>query len=107
MAATKNKHAKIVRYLLKNGANVQASAHVFGTAADVSKLYGAPEEQIVYLEARTHCAHIGCSGAGLKKCANCLEVYLCSKECKGAAWPAHKADCKRRVEAKACEGKWT
>jgi hypothetical protein len=101
MAATKSKHAKIVRYLLKNGANAQASAHVFGTAANVSKLYGAPAEQVVYLEARTYCANIGCSGAGLKKCASCLEVFFCSKECQVAAWPAHKVDCKRRVAEKA------
>jgi ankyrin repeat protein len=101
MAATKSKHAKIVRYLLKNGANAQASAHAFGTAANVSKLYGAPAEQIVYLEARTYCANISCTGAGLKKCASCLEVFFCSKDCQVAAWPEHKVDCKRRVAEKA------
>jgi hypothetical protein len=100
MVASRQKHEKIVRYLLKNGANAQASLISLSTAADVSKWYGAPAAQTAYIESRTHCANSGCSGAGLKKCASCLEVFFCSKECQVAAWPAHKADCKRRVKAK-------
>jgi hypothetical protein len=95
MVATKNKHTEIVRWLLKNGANAQAKFKGFGTAADVSKYYGAPAESTAYLEARTHCANTGCSGAGLKKCAKCLEVFFCSKDRQVAAWPAHKGDCRR------------
>jgi hypothetical protein len=72
-----------------------------GTAVDVSKAYGAPAEQTAYLEARTHCGNPGCSGARLKKCANYKEVFFCSKACQVAHWPAHKPDCKRRVQAKA------
>jgi ankyrin repeat protein len=105
MAASGMQHEKIVRYLLKNGANAQALYTNIGTAVDVSKLYGAPAKQTAYLEARTHCANRGCSGAGLKKCATCLEVFFCSKGCQVAAWPVHKADCKRRVEAKGGKGK--
>jgi hypothetical protein len=105
IAASARKHEMIARYLLKNGANAQASLLLeYGTctAADVSrsKEFGGSAEQTAYLEARTHCANPGCSGAGLKKCANCLQVFFCSKNCQVAAWPAHKADCKRRVEAR-------
>jgi hypothetical protein len=105
MIASRLKHGEVVRWLLKKGADAQAEHKHFGTAADVSKAFGAPPGNTAYLEARTHCAKIGCSGAGLKKCANCLEIFFCSKDCQVAAWPAHKADCKRRVEAKASKGK--
>jgi ankyrin repeat protein len=93
---------KVVRYLFKHGADPQATLKGNKRmATDLSRTQGAPAEQTAYLEARTHCANPDCSGAGLKKCAKCLEVFFCSKECQVAAWPAHKADCKRRVEAKA------
>jgi ankyrin repeat protein len=103
MAASKHKRDEIVRWLLKNGANAQAKNEDSATAADISKYFGAPAESTAYLEARTHCAKPGCGGAGLKKCAKCLEVFFCSKDCQIAHCPAHKADCKRRVRAK--EGK--
>jgi ankyrin repeat protein len=99
-AAVAQEHRDVITSLLKNGANAQAHTTEFGTAANYSKLHGAPTEQTAYLEARTHCAKSGCSGAGLKKCAGCLEVFFCSKDCQVAAWPAHKADCKRRVKSK-------
>jgi ankyrin repeat protein len=101
MVAIIKEHDDVVRWLLKNGANAQAKQKHSLTAADVSKLIGAPAKSTAYLEARTHCTSSGCCGAGLKKCANCLEVFFCSKDCQVAAWPAHKADCKRRVAAKA------
>jgi hypothetical protein len=105
MAAAHAKHDKIIAFLLKYGADAQASHQQCGTAADISKDSGAPAEQTAYLEARTHCAYSGCSGAGLKKCAVCLEVFFCGKVCQVAHWPAHKADCKRRAEAKAAKAK--
>jgi hypothetical protein len=100
MVASRQKHEKIVRYLLKNGANAQASLASLGTAADVSKFYGAPASQIAYIESRTHCANPGCNDAGLIKCAGCLQVFFCSKECQVEALPTHKVDCKRRIKAK-------
>jgi hypothetical protein len=90
MAASKKKHNEVVRWLLKSGA-----------AADISKEFGSPAEQTAYLEARTYCANVACSGAGLKKCANCSEAYFYSKECQVEAWAAHKADCKLRANVKA------
>jgi hypothetical protein len=105
IVATITKHEMIVRYLLKNGANAQARLTNRGfsasTAAELSKDFGAPAELTAYIEARMHCANPSCFGAGLKKCAKCLEVFFCSKECQVATWPAHKADCKRRAEEKA------
>jgi ankyrin repeat protein len=98
--ASAYKKGQLVRYLLKNGANAQALTPQLGTAANISELVGAQAKQTAYLEARTHCANPGCVGAGLKKCAKCLEVYFCSADCQVANWPAHKADCKRRVNAK-------
>jgi ankyrin repeat protein len=100
MAASSFQHNDVVRWLLKNGANAQTMQNESFTAADVSKYYGASANSTAYLEARTHCANPGCGGAGLKKCANCLGVCFCSKDCQVAAWPAHKADCKRRVKLK-------
>jgi hypothetical protein len=93
MLAASNKHDKIVAFLLKYGANAQASHQQWGTAADVSKASGASTEQTAYLEARTHCAKMGCSGAGLKKCAGCLVVFYCGRPCQLAHWSAHKAEC--------------
>jgi hypothetical protein len=100
MVASKNMHTEVVRWLLKNGANAQAKLKDLSTAADVSKHYEAPAESTAYLEARMHCSNTGCSGAGLKKCARCFEVFFCSQDCQVAAWPAHKVDCKRRVAEK-------
>ena len=100
MVALKHKHEAVVAFLIKYGTNLQTSAPGIGTATDVSKTFAAPVEQTEYLEARTHCAKPGCSGAGLKKCAGCLEVYFCSRECQLAHWPAHKADCRRSAELK-------
>jgi ankyrin repeat protein len=100
MVAANNTHDKIVAFLLKYGANAQASASVFGTAANISKQTGAPAEQTAYLEAITHCANTGCSGAGLKKCAGCLMVFYCARPCQ----LAHKAVCKETM-LRAAKGK--
>jgi hypothetical protein len=100
MLASVNKHHKLVTWLLKNGANAQMFSPICGTAADASKLAGASIEQTAYLEAKTHCANPGCRGAGLKKCAGCLEVFFCGPACIKAHWPAHKTDCERRAREK-------
>jgi ankyrin repeat protein len=92
MAASRYKHDEVVRWLLKNGAISQTRLNNSFTAADISKHSNAPAEQTAYLEARTLCAKSGCDGAGLKKCASCLEVFLWSKDCK--------ADCKLHVKMK-------
>jgi hypothetical protein len=94
MVAAHEKYDKIITFLLKYGADAQASASRCGTAANISKLKNAPAEQTAYLEARTHCAKTGCSGAGLKKCAGCLVVFYCGRPCQLAHWSAHKAECK-------------
>jgi hypothetical protein len=105
MAASGHKHTEVVVWLIKHGANAQASHQKNGTAADVSRQQGASTEQNECLEARTHCAKPGCDGAGLKKCAGCLKVFFCGPVCIRAHWPAHKADCKRIAEAMAAVGK--
>jgi hypothetical protein len=88
MAAAKAKSMeKVIVFLLKYGANPQASAQEFGTAVNFSKRHDAPAEQITYLEAKTHCANPGCSGAG------CLVVFYCGHSCQLAHWSAHKAEC--------------
>jgi ankyrin repeat protein len=103
MEASHGKHEAVAVFLIKNGADAQASSR-FGTAGKVSKDYGAPAKQTAYLEARTHCANPGCDGAGRKKCGVCLEVWFCCKECQVAHWPAHKAQCKEvAARAKAAE----
>jgi hypothetical protein len=54
MTASYGKHEKLVKWLLKHGANAQAST-VHGTAVDASKDGGASIAQIKYLEAKAHC----------------------------------------------------
>jgi ankyrin repeat protein len=94
MVAANNKHHEVVRYLLKHGANPQASHSRYGTAANISKILGAPAEETTYLEARTHCANPDCTNAGLKKCERCLQAYFSGNACIRVHWPAHKAECK-------------
>ena len=99
MAAAKldaeNKNDKMVRCLIKHGANSQASTtDGFSNAAYFSKYYGAPVVQTEYLEAKAHCSNPSCSGAGLKKCTGCKQVRYCGQECQLAHWKAHKKNCK-------------
>jgi ankyrin repeat protein len=104
MAAAVRKHIEIVVWLTKHGADSQASHPQGGTAADFSERNDAPAEQTAYLEARTHCAKPGCSGAGLKKCAGCLVIFYCCKECQVTHWSTHKAECKRSAAQTAGKG---
>jgi hypothetical protein len=105
MVAASEKHHKIVAYLMRHGADPQASAPRCGTAADVSKRYGAPTAQTAYLEAKTQCSNPGCAGAGFKKCTGCKHVRYCGQQCQLAHWPAHKVDCKAAAELRASKGK--
>jgi hypothetical protein len=57
MIAAERMHHKVVRYLLKHGADPQALHREFGTAADASRHINAPAEETAYLQARTHCAN--------------------------------------------------
>jgi ankyrin repeat protein len=98
MFAAKNEHGDVVTFLIKYGANVKDSTNAYGTAADISRKYAAAGKQTEYLEARTHCAKPGCNGAGAKKCASCLKVYYCKRECQLAHWPAHKPVCRQSAD---------
>jgi ankyrin repeat protein len=93
MMASFNRHGKVVRWLIRNGANVQAAAAYGSTAVDASRAAGAPVAQTEYLEAKAHCSYPGCSGAGLKKCTGCKQARYCGQTCQLAHWKAHKADC--------------
>jgi ankyrin repeat protein len=58
MIASYCKHKEVVLWLIKHGADAQASTSLAGsTAADILRAIGAPAEQTAYLEARTHCAN--------------------------------------------------
>jgi hypothetical protein len=89
---------------MRHGADPQAVAPAFGTAAHISKVDGAPPEQTAYLEAKTHCSNPGCAGAGLKKCTGCKQVRYCGQQCQLAHWAAHKADCEAAAELRAAKG---
>jgi hypothetical protein len=95
MAATLKMHADVVKWLIKAGADIQASVRFEGTdctAAILSRYVNASTDQAAYLEAKTHCSSPGCSGAGLLKCK---QVRSCVGACQLAHWRAPKADCRR------------
>jgi ankyrin repeat protein len=94
MEASARRLTEIVTWLVKAGANTKTSSR-YRTAGDVSKKAGAPAEQTAYLEAKTHCSHSDCSGAGIMKCTGCKQARYCGEPCQLARWKAHKADCKR------------
>jgi hypothetical protein len=109
--ATIRKHEKIVKYLIKHGANTQATCShgIPGhscTAEIMSRRFGGPAELTAYLEAKTHCSNPGCGGAGVKKCTGCKQARYCGQECQLAHWPAHKTECKFKETAihKAAKG---
>jgi hypothetical protein len=105
MVAAEEKNKDVLEFLIKYGASPQISSPNGDTAADFSKSFGAPADQTAYLEARTHCANPGCSGAGVKKCAGCLKVYYCARECQLAHWSAHKKECRMSAEFAASKKK--
>jgi hypothetical protein len=98
MVAASHNHEGVVAFLIKYGANTQSCTHAFDTAAEISRAHAGPSEQVQYLEVRTHCANTGCDGAGIKKCAGCLKVCYCARECQVAHWSAHKTVCQRSAE---------
>jgi hypothetical protein len=103
MTAAERKFGEITTFLIKNGADLLLSLHSFGTAADLSRRIGAPAEQTAYLEVRTHCSAPGCDGACVKKCAGCLKISFCTRECQLAHWSAHKAECRQSADKAACK----
>jgi hypothetical protein len=108
MIASMRKHEEVVVWLIKAGADTQATlpGRTNATAADASRELGASTSQTAYLEAKTHCPSPDCSGAGLKKCPACKQVRYCGEPCQLAHWKAHKADCKRwSAELGAAKGK--
>jgi ankyrin repeat protein len=98
MTASLKKHEKVVRWLLKHGADIGAKT-AYGTAVDASRHVGATFAQTEYLEAKAHCSNPGCSGTGLKKCTGCKQARYCGPSCQLAQWKAHKVDCKAPQEA--------
>jgi hypothetical protein len=98
MIAAKYQHEDTVTFLIEYGANVKDSTDAYGTAADIPKAHAAPGKQTKYLEARTHCTTPDCDGIGAKKCAGCLKVYYCTRECQVTHWQAHKAECRRSAD---------
>jgi hypothetical protein len=106
MVAARNKHEKNIKILCNHGADPQQMQHEGpGTAADVSKAYGASAEQTAYLEARTHCSNPGCDGTGRKNCAECKQARYCTSECQHVHWLAHKGEGKVAAKVRATKGK--
>lgn len=106
MIAAKMGYQNDVAYLLKRGANSQASLPASGVALDIVKADGAPAKLITYLEAKTHCSNLACAGAGIKKCTGCKQARYCGQTCQLAHRKAHKVECKRAAkdkDAKNCQ----
>jgi ankyrin repeat protein len=81
MLASLKKCEKVVRWLIKHGADIGAKT-AYGTAVDASRPVGASFAQTEYLEAKAHCSNPGCSGTGLKKCTGCKQVRYCGQACQ-------------------------
>jgi hypothetical protein len=97
MAASWGRHKMVAKFLIKYGADPQASTFSHGTAANVSQRSGAPAHLTAYLEAKAQCASPGCDGTGLRKCTVCKWARYCGQQCQRAHWPVHKAECKQRA----------
>ena len=98
MAASMGKHNHVIRWLVKEGADVQVASIFNGkriTAVGLSTYVDAAPEQKAYLEAKEHCSSPDCGGAGQLKCQGCFQARYCGQPCQLAHWKAHKADCKR------------
>jgi ankyrin repeat protein len=107
IVASHLKHEKIIKLLLKAGADAQATSVINGihfTPAYVVACAKGPAELKEYLEAKTHCSNRKCSGAGIRKCTGCKQARYCGQACQLAHWPAHKAECKvRQAKASSAE----
>jgi hypothetical protein len=97
MVASAKNHFEVVKWLVKAGPDTQSVVNSYptDTAATLSREVGASAEQTAYLEAKTHCSNVGCSGAGIMKCTGCRQAQYCGEACQLAHWKAHKADCRR------------
>jgi hypothetical protein len=95
MVAARFEYTALTKWIIKAGANPQAKNKNGETAATISRTVDASSEQTAYLEARTHCAQPGCSGAGIKKCHGCMQGRYCGPACHVAHWPNHRAECRR------------
>lgn len=47
------------------------------------------------------CGKVVSGALSMQSCSQCMRVRFCSTECQRAAWPAHKAACKRMARATA------
>ena len=97
MAAAFQKHEAVVKFLMRHGADAQATMADGRTAIDASAAGGAPPEQTEYLAAKARCASPGCAGQGIRRCGACREAWYCSRPCQTAHWRGeHKRECSRK-----------
>ena len=98
MLATAKGHVKIVKFLKRKGALLDAACTISDgnfTAADIARLHAAknPDGAAVEKELKKVCFICG-SGAGrITKCGECMSVYYCSKKHQVEHWPIHKSMC--------------
>jgi hypothetical protein len=97
VAASSLHKLEVVRWLVKAGADTQM--HCYNNPRNAatfhSRAAGASTEQTAYLEAKTHCSSLGCTGAGITKCTGCKQARYTCVMCQKEHWKAHKADCRR------------
>lgn len=82
---------------------IRSSEASFATAATSTKSSATPTtadspRDPAMVKQCDHCGKAGGAELKLRVCSACKEVRYCSTSCQKAAWPQHKAACKRRRE---------
>lgn len=88
--AAQEGHAKLVKWLIKNGASVHAKwTKCHGGVITVAEIAAQQGHVIPHLK----CALPGCTNAGRLKCSRCKSARYCGPTCQRAHWKAHKPCC--------------
>merc|ERR1712195_49310 len=84
-------HDQVAKYLARHGADISVFSQQLPNVAKSNDL-------AQWLESKSSCANPECVKGGEKRCARCLKVRYCSRECQVAHFRTHKVICKPPVD---------